>query len=389
MLSELLAGSFIKDYKNVSEARVRLRYGVLSGCVGLASNIIMCAAKFIIGLVSGSVAVMTDAVNNLSDAGSSVVTVVSFRLAGRRPNNAHPFGYGRVEYAGGLIISVIIISLGFNFFKESFVRIIHPSVVKLGLVPLIVLLCTLLVKVWLFFFYRFIGRQIKSEIIYAAAADNFTDMIGTVFSIAAIEISQYTGFCADGYASLVLSCFLLYTGYKIFRKTLDVLIGLRPDHEIVKELENVLMSCEGVKGVHDIILHNYGPNSYYGTAHAEMEKSGSRTELHNLLEKAEVTVAKKLSIHLVLHPDPEVCSDMAVIKWRGRLENIVVKYDERFKVYDFELHRFSDKSQSISCHILIPRFYSVPEEEITRHLASEIKKYGDCSLAVKYFNAFV
>lgn len=389
MLTKLLIKLFIPGYENPDLPQVRVAYGMFSGYVGIAVNILLFLLKFIVGILSGSVAIAADAVNNLSDAGSSVVTVFGFKLSSRPADSEHPFGHGRMEYVAGVIVSVIIIAMGLDFLKESFLRIITPEPVKAAPVLLWLIAGSLLFKLWLFLFYRHIGKKIHSEAISAAAFDSLSDMIGTSVVLLAVIGSKYTSFPIDGCAGFLVALLVLVGGGKVLRDTINPLLGEPPSKEIVKELQARLLQCHGIKGVHDIIIHNYGPNQYFATAHAEVEMHDDILSVHDMLENAEVEIGKNLPIHLLLHCDPYNPTDPEVKEWRVRMEDVVAEFDPHFKVYDFRMKK-EEKKITLSYHVLIPRNYSLSYEEIHEKLSAEMKKFkSELELKIEFMHSFI
>ena len=320
MLTRFLIYLFVPGYKRPDLQEVRLSYGMLAGFVGIAVNIILFCIKFSIGLISGSVAIAADAVNNLSDAGSAIVTVVGFKLSSRPADNGHPFGHGRMEYVAGVIVAIIIIAVGLDFFKESILRIISPRIVTVDGIALGIIGGTMLLKIWLLFFYRTVGRTIDSKVISAAAFDSLSDLLCTSAVLAAVFFSRFTAFPVDGIAGLAVAAVILIGGVKILRGTINPLVGECPSPMLVEELKENLLSCDGIKGVHDIIIHNYGPNQYFATAHAEVEPHGTLLSVHDMLEAAEEKVASRMPVRLLLHCDPCNLTDPHVNEWRKRLK---------------------------------------------------------------------
>ncbi len=387
MLTHLLIRLFVRNHALCQDPVVRLRYGMLSGAVGIAVNLILSAIKMTAAILSGSIALGADAVNNLSDAGSSVITLTGFKMSGKPADNEHPFGHGRIEYVSALIVATIIISVGVNFFKEAVVRIIHP-VATLNDWPLIALIAgTLLFKVWLFFFYRAIGKKIDSTILKAQAFDSLSDLISTVIVLVGLIASRYTAFPVDGVTGVVVAVFIIWGGIDLLLGAANPLLGVPPDAELVENLRKCLLAQKGIHGVHDVIMHNYGPNLYFATAHAEVDHGGDLVSMHDILENAEVAVAQELPIRLTLHCDPFSNDDQLVKKWRVRLENAVGHFDPVFKVYDFWV---DEKQKTLHFHMLTPRTYSCSNEEICCTLTAMLAKFDpDVKLAIQFIYAYV
>ncbi len=391
MFTELLLRLFIKNYRDPSNPRTRLACGTLAGAVGVAVNVLLFGVKFTLGLLTGSLAVSADAVNNLSDASSSLVTLAGFRLAAKPADAEHPFGHGRSEYIAGVVAAVVIIAVGLNFLKESFFRILQPEEVRCSTSALAVLAASMLLKVWLFLFYRAIGRKIDSRTISAAGFDSLSDLISTAVALGAMVWSRFSDFPADGVAGVLVALFVLWGGIGILREAINPLLGTRPKQELVAELERRLRECPGIRGVHDIILHCYGPNLYFATAHAEVDRDGDLVDVHDTLEAAEVEIGRTMPIRLILHCDPFEVADPVVKMWRARMENAVSAIDAKLKLYDFRLEEPSDgRPRRLHFHLLIPRVYGYSQSELTHLLLEAMRKYDPgIEIAIDFINAFV
>jgi len=376
MLTRILIRLFIPDHEHVRNPAVRVRYGLFSGWVGIAVNVFLAALKFAVGIVSGSVALAADAVNNLSDAGSSAVTILGFKLSAKPADRDHPFGHGRIEHIAGVVVAVVVIAMGLNFLKESALRIVNPGEVQMSGAMIALVAAAMLFKAWLFFFYRFVGRAIGSETIRAAAFDSLCDLGSTAAVLIAVATARFTDFPVDGCAGVLVALLVLFGGIKILRETSDPLLGKPPSPELVEELRARLMRCEGIRGVHDVIMHNYGPNRYFATAHAEVDPSSDILAVHDLLENAEVEIGRHMPVHLLLHCDPCDEDDPELRLWQGRLENAVADFNPRCKVYDLRLRK-DGGARSLEFHVLVPREDRTDGDELRRMLAAALAKYPD------------
>ena len=389
MLSELLCRLFVRGYDRPEEPSARLGYGLLTGFVGVTVNLFLFAVKLTAGLMAGSIAIASDAVNNLSDAGTAVITIIGFKLSARPADNGHPFGHGRSEYIAGVIVSVIILAVGFDFLKEAVLRIFSPEPVATGWGVFAVIGGTLLFKGWLYFFYRKIGNRIDSDVIRAAAVDSLSDMLGTAVVLGAVFAARFTDFPVDACAGAVVAIMILVAGFRILKDTTDPLLGKCPDPELVQQLTERLLACEGIRGVHDIILHNYGPDQYFATAHAEVSLDGTPLSIHDMLEAAEVEVGKHLPVHLLLHCDPYDTTDPVVKEWRVRLEEVVAEFDNKFKVYDFRL----EEGGAVRClcfQLLFPRNYMMTQEDVSAELTARMRKYDPAlELKIQYNHSYI
>ena len=389
MLSELLCRLFVRNYKNPQDPESRLAYGLLSGFTGAAVNLLLFAVKLAAGILSGSIAIASDAVNNLSDAGSSIITIIGFKLSARPADNGHPFGHGRSEYIAGVIVSVIVLAVGFDFLKESVIRIFSPEKVHVSWGILAVVGGTVLFKGWLFIFYRKIGNRIDSDVIRAAAVDSLSDILGTLVVLGAVFAARFTNFPVDGCAGAVAAGMILIAGFRILRDTTNSLMGECPDSELVEKLREVLLACDGICGVHDIILHNYGPNRYFATAHAEVSQDGTPLSIHDMLEAAEVKVGQVLPIQLLLHCDPYDTADPKVKSWRVKLEDETAMFDSKLKIYDFKLDE-SNAVRELHFHMLFPRNYKFSQDEVVAELTTRMQKYDpQLKLNIQFINSYI
>ena len=345
---------------------------VFSGITGVIVNALLAGVKFTVAVLSGSVAVAADAVNNLADAASSLVTVIGFKLAGKPADEEHPFGHGRVEYIAGIIVSVIIIATGLSFLKESVVRIFSPGSVEADPLTLLLLAAAIVCKLWLGGFFFMAGKKTDAPALRAAGIDSLSDCGVTLLVLVSMFVGRYTHFPVDGVAGSVVAVLVIVSGGKVLKEIADPLIGTRPKKEMVEELVARLISCPGIRGVHDCIIHNYGPELYFATAHAEVDCKGTLVEMHDILENAEVEIAKNMPVRLVLHCDPFTVDDPAALFWRRQLENAASALDERFKIYDFRYFCGEDAVPDISFHLLVNRSDLIRKQEIIQKIRENL-----------------
>ena len=353
---------------------VRLRCGLLAGCVGIAVNTLLFIVKLVISLLTGSIAIAADAVNNLSDAAASSITVIGFKLADRPADQEHPFGHGRLEYVAGLVVSVIILATGFNFLKEAVIRIWKPTAINIDQLGLAILAGTVLLKLGLFYFYRRIGKLIDSQVILAASFDSLSDILATGAVLAAVFFSGKTAFPIDGCAGAAVAVLIVIGGFKILKETSSPLLGEKPDPQLVDQLKQNLLAIPGINGVHDVILHNYGPNRYFATAHAEIANSFSYKDIHNLLEYAEAEISRKLPVQLLLHCDPYDAHEPQFKLWLDRLENAAFALDHRLRLYGFRLEGSSEEPV-LHFHLLVPRHITLSDPEIKCRMTEILRGY--------------
>ena len=391
MLTNLLLKIFVPGADQILTPEKRVRCGIMSGITGIVCNAVLAAVKICLAVYAGSIAIAADAVNNLSDAGTGIITAIGFRISGAPPDAEHPFGHGRTEYVAGLVVAVLVMVLGISFLKDSITSLFQPQKIKGGTITIIIFASTVLVKCWLFFFYRKIAKLLSSDVIRAAAYDSLSDCIGTLLVIAALIASRFTSFPLDAVAGIILALMILWAGGSILKDTVNKLLGELPEPELVEKIKETILASPGIDGVHDIIIHNYGENSFYVTAHAEISCEGDRFSAHDILENAEILVEKTLPVHLLLHGDPYSKSDPEVIYWRSRMENTVAKYDSQFKLYDFRVGKDEKgKVCTLAYHLLIPHKYSVTKELIHADLQKKMQEYSkDLSLEIHFLNSYI
>ena len=337
MFSKFLVYKFIKNSEDISNEKVRGKYIFLGGIVGILSNLLLFLIKLSVGLITSSIAIMADAFNNLSDAGSSIITIVGFKLSDKPADAEHPFGHGRMEYISALIVSFMVMLVGFEFVKSSVERIFNPIKIEFETIPFVLLLISILIKLWLSHFNKFIGNKIDSSALKAAS----TDALGDVFTSSSVAISflvsKFTSFPIDGYLGTLVALFILYSGFTLTKETLNPLLGEAPDTELVQKIKNMVLSYDKITGVHDLIIHNYGPCRCMASIHAEVPSNISIMEIHEIIDKAEREISEKLKIYLVIHMDPIAIDDKEVKKDYDMICDII-KQDERIKsIHDFRV----------------------------------------------------
>ena len=391
MLTSLILKASVPGYGKALTSDIRTRCGIVSGITGIVCNLILIVVKLILAVASGSIAIAAEAVNNLADAGSCIITVAGFHFAKQPADSKHPFGHGRTEYVAGLIVALLVVVLGLSFLKDSITSLFQVSTLHANTTTIVIMSATLLIKCWMFFFYRKVGRLINSDVIKAAAYDSLSDCLGTLVVIGSLIASRYTSFPMDGCAGIAVALMLLWAGGSVLKDTFSKLLGESPDLEMVEKIRNTILSCPGIDGVHDIIIHNYGENSYFVTAHAEIPSDGDRASAHDILENAEIIAARELSIHLQLHGDPHDKTHPEIIYWRSRMENAVSAFDADFKLYDFKLHKNQDgKVEMLSFHLLLPQKYAMTEEQIKAHLQRKMSEHQqDIQLEIRFVRSFV
>jgi cation diffusion facilitator family transporter len=304
MLSEFLIGRFIKDYKDIENPKVRDNYGYLGGTMGILTNLLLAAVKFAIGRVSNSISLIADAINNLSDATSSIITIVGFKLASKPADKEHPFGHGRVEYISGLLISFIVLFIGVEFVRSSYKRILHPVKTEFQWIYLVVLLFSIVIKIWLSKFNKTIAKSINSSALQASSIEALVDVIICACIIFSLILFRYTGLVIDGYVGLLVSMFILYSGYILIKDTLNPLLGEAPDPQLVENIISKVKEYNYIKDVHDLVIHNYGPRKILASIYVDVPRDLSLEEIHKTVDKAEKEISEKFNVHLIIHLDP-------------------------------------------------------------------------------------
>ena len=327
----------IQDYDRPEDPEVRRKYGVLCGSVGIGLNLLLFLAKFFAGTISGSIAITADAFNNLSDAGSSLVTIVGFKLAGQKPDPSHPFGHGRMEYLSGLAVSVLILLMGFELLQSSVDKIRHPAAIEFSWLSVVILLLGIAGKLYMSYYNRSVGNKINSAAMKATAADSLSDSISTSAVLAATLIAHFFHVNIDGWVGVAVACFILYAGYNAARDTIDPLLGQAPDPELVTDVEKTVLSFPPIQSIHDMIVHDYGPGRLMISLHAEVPADGDLLEMHDTIDLVEQTLREKFRCDAVIHMDPIVTNDEQVLKMRSKMHQLVQVIDKRITVHDFRM----------------------------------------------------
>ena len=334
----LLSRLFIKNYRDYHTPSVRTAYGILCGLVGIFLNILLFAFKLAAGILSGSVAVTADAFNNLSDAGSSVITLIGFKLAAEKPDKEHPFGHGRFEYISGLIVSLVIMLMGLELAKSSFEKILHPEAVDASLLTFIALAVSIAVKFYMSFYNRAIGHKIDSVSMKATAADSRSDVVSTSAVFLVTLFSSFSKLNLDGYCGLAVALFILYTGFSAARDTIGPLLGQPPKEEFVNEIKSIVMSHPEVKGIHDLVVHDYGPGRVMVSLHAEVDEHADFCKTHDVIDNIERYIAEKMGCSAVIHMDPVSVGDEETEELKRQLTEFTHKTLSReMTLHDFRL----------------------------------------------------
>ena len=336
-MTNLLLRLFVKDCENSSDPGVRAKIGSMSGAVGILCNVLLFGFKLLAALLSGSVSIMADALNNLSDASGSIVTLVGFRLANRPADEEHPYGHARFEYLSGLAVSVLIILIGFELAKSSLDKILHPAAVEFTWVTAVVLMASVAVKFWMFLFNRQLGNRIQSASLHATAADSRNDCITTSAVLLAAVVERLTSLRVDGWMGIAVALFILYSGWNLARETISPLLGENADEELRQSIVDYIAAQPRVLGYHDLMVHDYGPGQRFASLHVEMDKNEDPMLCHELIDDMERECLQSHNVHLVIHYDPVVTDDPELTRLREAVKSLLAIKDPRLTIHDFRM----------------------------------------------------
>lgn len=328
---------FIKDYEKTDDASVRERYGVVASIVCISCNIVLCCFKLFVGMLSNSVSIQADAFNNLSDAGSNIATLFGFKLSSKHPDSDHPYGHGRIEYITGMMIAFLILFVAFSSFKESVQKIFHPEMVNFSLITLAVLIASILVKLWMGYFNRFFGKKIDSPSLMASGQDSINDVISTSATLISVIFAYFNDFPIDGYIGLFVSLFVFKAGLEVFQDTAAPLLGQAPDPKLVSAIYSFVMEHEGIIGVHDMIVHDYGPSRLFVTLHAEVRSDADILKIHDQIDEIEREMMQKFGCLATIHMDPVDINDSLTNELREKTAILVASIDPVYTIHDFRI----------------------------------------------------
>lgn len=373
-MTELLVKTFVKNHKDVENSTVRTSYGILASIVGIICNLILFGIKITVGLIMNSISVMADAFNNLSDAASSIISFIGVKLAERPADKEHPFGHGRFEYIAALAVSFLILQVGFSLFQSSFSKVLHPEDIKFNIVSVVILCVSVVIKIWLMFFNRKLGKRIKSSVMLATAADSLGDVMVTTATIISAIIAGITGLKIDGYVGLIVSIFVMLAGFRIAKETLEPLLGQAVEREMYQRITNMVESYEGIVGSHDLIIHNYGPTHHMATIHAEVPNNLNFEIAHETIDQIERDVLEKLDIFLVIHMDPIEVNDAAVMEKKEMVTSIIQALEKKATLHDFRVVN-GEHQINLIFDLVVPHSYSKDEEQrLLSRIIEEIRK---------------
>lgn len=373
-MTQFLIRCFIKRPDDVKDAAVRTAYGNLASLVGMACNILLCIGKLLAGTLFGSIAIMADALNNLSDASSNVVSLIGFRLAAKAPDAEHPYGHARYEYLAGLVVSVTILAIGLSLLKESALKVLHPTPVVFSWLSIGVLAASILVKLWLSGFNRTVGKKINSETLMATAADSRNDVLTTGAVLLSTILCSLTGYgIMDGIMGVGVAAFILWSGWGLVMDTLSPLLGESPSPELVEHIERTVMSYPGVLGVHDLMVHDYGPGHQFASLHVEFPAETDPLTAHDVIDNIENDFLKKDRLQVTIHYDPIVTADASVGVLRARLKEHARQLDPRLSIHDLRIVP-GDSHTNVLFDLVFPAGYTGDIDQMLAKMCQFVKE---------------
>lgn len=376
-MTNLLIKIFIKD-KNIENPENRAKYGLLSSITGIIVNIFLSIIKLLIGIFSNSISIISDALNNVTDAGSSIVTMIGFKVSQKKIDRDHPWGHGRMEYIAAFIVDILIVLVGIELFKSSFDKIINPELPDINNVTIVILVIAVLTKLWLFVFYNKISNIINSTAIKGNAYDSISDSISTSVVLLSAIVAKIFGITIDGYASILVSIFILFTGFKALKETIDLLLGMKPDGEFVEELEKFSKNYDIISGIHDVMVHDYGPGRKIVSFHAEVPANCDICKAHDIIDQMEQDIYEKFNCITTIHMDPIVTDDEEINEMRKRTEEIVKEINPKFSIHDFRMTDGGDRINLIF-DVVVPLEENINYDEtrilIQNKIHNENEKY--------------
>lgn len=372
-MTNFLIRIFIGKNRDMTDPKIRARYANLAGFTGILVNVLLFIGKLTIGIVSASVAIIADAFNNISDAGSAVVALIGFRLASKPVDKEHPLGHGRLEYVTGFIVDMLIILVGFELLKGSLDKILSPALPTVGTWTFIILSVAILVKLWLFFFYRKIGKAIQSSAIRASASDSLTDTVATALVLVSAIVARWYGIAIDGWAGILVALFIMYTGAKAAKETIDLLLGSPPDPEFIKDIYAFTKNYPRIVGIHDVMVHDYGPGRQIVSFHAEIPSDSDINIAHEEVDTMERDMHEKFGCIVTVHLDPIVVNDPSVNELRALAQDAAKRINAEFTIHDFRMTR-GEKNVNLIFDLVLPADCKISTETAEKAVAEEIQR---------------
>ena len=385
-MTKLLIRLFIKDRENVESPTVRDAYGTLGSFTGIGCNLLLFIIKCSLGLISGSISIMADAFNNLSDIGSSVITLIGFKMAKKPADPDHPFGHGRIEYMSAFIVSMLILLVGIELFKSSFAKILEPTELTLTYITIIGLIASILIKFWMFLFNRKLAKKINSLSLKATAQDSLNDCVSTLAVLISLIICKVYGVNLDAYVGIAVALFILWSGISAARDTLSPLLGEPPAPELIKAIESEILKNEDFYGIHDLIVHNYGPGRCFASVHVEVPEDININLCHEQIDACEVEIKEKLGLELVIHMDPISVNDSFTAELRCKVAEKVKELDNIFSIHDFRIVP-GEKRTNLVFDVVVPHNYTKKPAELKEEIGELIKEIDNkyrCVINIDY-----
>lgn len=382
---DFLVKKFVKDYENITDNQVRGRYGMLSSFVGVFCNILICIAKFIIGALVHSIAIISDGFNNLSDCASCIVTMFGYKMASKPADKDHPFGHGRMEYLTSMIIAAVIVLVGGELLKTSVIKIMHPTEVQFSPVAVVILLISIAIKIWMGLFNTKLGKTINSSVMLATAKDSFSDALATLATLVALISSIWTKLPVDGVMGVLVSVIILLAGIGIIRETVDQLLGKPADEELVEQLREMVRKEDISLGMHDLIIHSYGPGNMIGSAHIEVDAKGDILAIHDAIDELERAIFDELQIRMTIHMDPVETDNEVLNSYRNKLVALVTEIDSKLSLHDFRMV-VGPTHTNLIFDVLIPYDCKTDEGTIQACINKELAKEKQKIYAVITFD---
>lgn len=375
-MTNLIVRLFIRDYRNTGHYKVREQYGKLAGITGIITNLLLFAMKMTVGVLFHSIAMAADALNNLSDSASSIVTLLGFKLSGKPADDKHPYGHARMEYIAGMIVSFIILVLGLQLGKSSFDKILAPEETVFSYVTVGVLIAAIFIKIWQCLFYRKIAKIIGSSTLKATAADSMNDVIATTVVLIGVFVSAFTGLNLDGYMGLAVAVFIVVSGVRLVIETANPLLGLPPGKKLVKELEQRITEHEEILGIHDLKVHQYGASACFATVHCEVSSECNMLEIHEVIDEIEREVFREMNINLVIHMDPVLLHDERANALKEQVQTYLTEISAQMQVHDFRVIWGQEISRVIF-DVVAPFEFAYTDEQLEQMLAQKLREWND------------
>lgn len=380
-MTDFLIKRFVKNPEQVKENEVRENYAMLSTTTGIVVNLVLSIGKIIIGILSNSMSILSDGLNNITDAGSSVVTMIGFKMSQKKMDQDHPWGHGRMEYIAAFIVDLLIILVGIELFQSSIDKIIHPLTPNISEIAIVILVIAILAKLWLFAFYRKIAKKIDSSAIQATAYDSISDTVSTSVVLISTLVTKFTGYNIDGYVSILVAGFILFTGFKAVKEIVDLLLGTKPDPEFIQEIEEFTKNYPEIIGIHDIMVHDYGPGRKILSFHAEVPANSNIEKAHDVIDQLESDLYKKFSAITTIHMDPIAIHDEEINQMREIAEKIVKEISPEASIHDFRITNGGERVNMIF-DLLLPFELEKQAEEIEKKIKERIHQENEKYYAV-------